>query len=678
MAPFAPTHASLARLADRIVAGEVVFLVGAGASRDSEGNTGEVLIARLLARFEAMSGYLREHASQPVRQRAQELYASLQQTFSVEPVYLKGKQVATLAWDYYLINDWMCGAFDELLNLVDELRTCNALQPARFVAHVKRRERELFQSWRRRSRETEPVPGPGELDLEGLLGLDPGPRTRGKALFLDTMGFTERAVMGGDPLNPDVTRVMSDECGGRPERHRLLDRHHVLARFAREGLCQTLITTNYDMLVESAYRLAGFDPLPARPHRSEALPPTSYEFFDRVASAGQFFQRGLDARAPRVVKIHGCADTYRRFRHPSTGSRTASWQAYLPTMVFTYREIQNWRQDAWSRDLLATLLRTRTVVFCGYSGVDPVLHDTFRTVYEDMAARGISIDASAAGAPGAEPEAPGGRAPAFFFGLQGRREFHGMQILRAASQAGGDTDGLRADHPNYIGFQRKVADGPFPTLDELMVWLYHLVLRRRQQQMLRSDLTRIATLLLEHAVPPAEVEAIQRRHLALCQAEIEQAMRWQEDRASRAAFNRSVGWTHRFHVGLLRELAIAEDALRNLGPGLRAKKLRWPWYYPCVDHPDWTAWTAVVELAVRRMIAQWRRDPHSWSQDCAWVQPSPTREPGVLFSQDADHPTPRLLTIMSAPGDEFSAPVVPGAFRARPLWKLQPASIPWL
>src|SRR5438445_13849755 len=100
MAQFAATHSSLARLADRIVAGEVVFFVGAGASRDSEGNTGPVLIARLLARFEAISGYLCEHPNQSVSQPAQRLYGSLQQTFTIEPTYLKRKQVETLAWDY--------------------------------------------------------------------------------------------------------------------------------------------------------------------------------------------------------------------------------------------------------------------------------------------------------------------------------------------------------------------------------------------------------------------------------------------------------------------------------------------------------------------------------------------------------------------------------------------------
>jgi hypothetical protein len=43
------------------------------------------------------------------------------------------------------------------------------------------------------------VPGPGELDLDGLLELDPGPRTRGKAVFLDTIELQ------------DVTKIIAEQ-----------------------------------------------------------------------------------------------------------------------------------------------------------------------------------------------------------------------------------------------------------------------------------------------------------------------------------------------------------------------------------------------------------------------------------------------------------------------------------
>ena len=35
--------------------------------------------------------------------------------------------------------------------------------------------------------------------------------------------------------------------------HRLRPRHHVIARFAREGFCGTTLTTNYDLLLEGAF-----------------------------------------------------------------------------------------------------------------------------------------------------------------------------------------------------------------------------------------------------------------------------------------------------------------------------------------------------------------------------------------------------------------------------------------
>jgi hypothetical protein len=150
-----------------------------------------------------------------------------------------------------------------------------------------------------------------------------------------------------------------------------------------------MLTTNFDLLLESAYRLAGFAPTPAEDDSGARTPPaagaqaarddaelapTTYSRVARVARATDFFGRGDDHRAALLVKLHGCAGAYRTHRE------SRSWQDCLRAIVFTYREIQNWREDSWSRDLLRTLLRTRTIVFCGYSVIDPVLHDTIRTV----------------------------------------------------------------------------------------------------------------------------------------------------------------------------------------------------------------------------------------------------------------------------------------------------------
>src|SRR5262249_51109283 len=110
-------------------------------------------------------------------------------------------------------------------------------------------------------------------------------------------------------------------------------------------------------------------------------PAAAYDRMLLVAGPTEFFERGTAYRAALLVKIHGCVRRYREER-----AQTETLARYLPSMVFTYREIQNWRKDSWSRDLVSTLLRTRSIVLCGYSGADPVIHDTFRTVYEEIEA----------------------------------------------------------------------------------------------------------------------------------------------------------------------------------------------------------------------------------------------------------------------------------------------------
>ena len=57
-----------------------------------------------------------------------------------------------------------------------------------------------------------------------------------------------------------------------------------------------------------------------------------------------------------------------------------------------------------------------------------------------------------------------------------------------------------------------------------------------------------------------------------------------------------------FHAGLLREFAAADVMHRRQGPGAELAMLRKHcWYYPAGQDTGWTAWGAVVELALRRL-----------------------------------------------------------------------------
>jgi hypothetical protein len=649
----------LDRLAERVAAGEAVFFIGSGFSVDSEGNDANRLIGRLLARFDALTALL---GSSELRDGLKAIFSVAEST---DGSLTTPDEVKTLAREYYTFNDWITSAFSLLLGEIEKVPN-----QRRLLASLHSKERDLLAQLAAASNAAPAwMPSLEMKDLKALLALPAA--DRGKALFLETMGFADSEVMAGSPYHQDPAEARQSYG------HRLLPRHQVLASLAREGLAPVLLTTNFDLLLEGAYRMAGLvarfpqgidrPPDPA-PEPVRGMPPATFDAFCRIASASQFFGRGDDRRAAQLLKIHGCAESYRWARRKGTDAL----RAYLPALVFTFREIQNWREDSWSRDLVSTLLRTRSIVFCGYSTADPVLHDTIRTVYEEMARRR-----------GRHGEPSAQEAPAFFLGGVGRTEFYGMEILRAASRAAGGAPRL-TEHPNYLRFHFLPKEGParFPSLDEMMRWLFHLVFRRRQAQALEGDLGRVATLLLGHPCPEAERQVVLRELEALRREEDAAAKAWKDQPDDRLSFERIVGWTERFQTGLLREFALADAALRSSGPGLAMDQLRRsPWYYPALDHTDWAAWGAVVELALRRRISAWQgqhRKGH-WEEDRPWLSTAAgAAHPSVLYARSKSQPTPFCLTLRLRPsGGRGQEPAVQGACRKHSVWELDYGEIPW-
>jgi len=702
----------LENLAERIYHGQVVFFVGAGFSLDSEGLTGARLLLRLLARFDALSSALIEGPDPRASAVASRLREVLRSTFWLghDPAPLTTAAYAqTLAADYYRPNEWMCEAFGTLLDACEVA----AVEPS-FWAEVHRRETILLEGapiWGR-------VEALGAIEPRLLAGSEWGPHLRGKALFLDTLGFADPAVMAGRPHAPRIAEVeRSYFCA---DRGRLRPRHHIIARWAREGLCRTLLTTNYDLLIEGAYRLSGFAcRLCDEPSGELEQPPllTEISHFARVGEAVDFFRFGHTHRSALVAKIHGCAECYRWSRAAvvaALGSGDAAaleraqraFATYLPAIVFTFREIQNWRQDAWSRDLLANLLRTRSIVFCGYSAQDRVLHDAFRTAFEEIArvnrrvgafageaqaqatpaaeGAGAAAEASRAQVDSTTTDERAQRARAFFMGGAEGLEFDAFEILRAASRAEGIDNPPQTHHPNYLQFHFEGDDGPqgFPGLDQLMRWLYHRTSRIRQEQCVEVDLRRAAAYLLGHACPERERKRVLERLRELTDAETRAALGWEQRGPSEVEFDRVVGWSDRFHPALLREFAIGEAVLRHDGSGFTTHlTTRSTWFFPPSEHPQWTAWTVVVEIALRRMIAAWGGGLERWSDPSPCIAPGRSSRPAVGFSSgDARKPsTPRALAIVLTGFDRRSVrPRVRGAFAGRVHhWRLRSQAVPW-
>jgi hypothetical protein len=626
-------------LIGRILAGEVVFFVGAGFSLDSEGNTAQRLIARLLARFVAVTNYLGA--------TGEDLQNGLRRTFKLkdkEKIMTEGV-VGGLASRYYDINDWIISAFETLVTTLAKLADWELA-----VRTIHEEETELLRNCPLQDK-VDPV-GLRPIPLTDLWPLPE--HARGKALFLETMGFNDPAIMAGDPATKDLEQVMGDYRGI------VRDRHRVLARLAREGLCPLLLTTNYDLLLEGACRLAGFEVPPFGNEDAGDLeslkPPATYDRLYRVGAPVDFFRRGAAFRSALLVKIHGCANRYRLER------ATSDWCNYLPSIVFTYREIQNWRKDSWSRDLVSTLLRTRTMVLCGYSGADPVLHDTFRSVYEEIQMQDKSE---------LQADRKADRIRAYFTGGAISREFHGLEILRAASRAAGVDSPPLTDHPNYVPFYFP-GERKFPTLDESFTWIHHRTMRELQGQALQTDLRRTATQLLGRPIPEGELKAIRKNFEALKEDELELAGQWTDEGSSHWEFGRVAGWTDRFHTALLREFALAEAVQRNQGPGLRLEHLRSSrCYFPISDQPGWAAWGVVLEIALRRMLQAVRGGDAIWSKDHQWVEPAICEYPAVLFSENKTAPSPACLLLRFA-GFERTGyrPEIRGVYRRLTVWEL--------
>jgi len=249
--------------------------------------------------------------------------------------------------------------------------------------------------------------------------------------------------------------------------------------------------------------------------------------------------------------------------------------------------------------------------------------------------------------------------------------------LRAANQAIGTNAGDLTDHPNLIPF--KVQPGEFPNLDDVMSWILHVTYRQRQLQVLDSELRLVAHQLLNHPAPPEDIESIKKSFVKVFKKECRNARSWISDAESRRKFRQIISWTSWFHPAFLRELACADFIQRNEGPGLVLSQLRHDkWYCPILDHPDWTAWGVVLEVALRRTLAAWRGEAESWAEIREEIRPGFGLHPTIVFFQDLENPFPQALTFyVEAYEPPWYRPEVLGAFQRQRSWRLNFRDLPW-
>lgn len=384
---------------------------------------------------------------------------------------------------------------------------------------------------------------------------------------------------------------------------RIMDRHRALARWAREGWFQTLLTTNFDLLLEGALRETGLD-VGRDGKEKDATKSLGHniEQFTVVSCLENFLKRGHGNRTIRLLKIHGCLGEYRE-----RGSY-ADRREYLKSIVFNYREIQHWRRDAWARDLVRGFQRTHSVAFLGYSMADPVVHATMREVYEEMRDwRGHEADEDA-------------EAPAFYFSFGGARDFYAVEILEAADHAVGiqrDTpQAHREEHPHFLDFHtmwpKGAPDLKFPSQDESLKWVNHLAYRQLQKQALDQALEQALMDTLGEPRPKSQIESIKKQLEEITESEKEEIpkLKFQGEEA----FEEITGWTWTFHPAVMRAMVCTErEWIDSVHMDLREWEgesgMLMKAYCPANDHLPWLAWSTVVELALRRAAAMRMKQP---------------------------------------------------------------------
>jgi hypothetical protein len=180
--------------------------------------------------------------------------------------------------------------------------------------------------------------------------------------------------------------------------------HIVLARLAREKLITEVITTNYDVLLETACWATGMDDEEdSRECCRYVGIPAVYRV---IAGSLEYYASRTQQNVFRIYKIHGCAHkTITAFAARRSGAAECSACPRLKgekakccrkeimekrddlNLVLTRRELQHWRRDDWAKDLLCDRVRNHNMVFISFSGADQVLNVTLRNVFAEIRAK---------------------------------------------------------------------------------------------------------------------------------------------------------------------------------------------------------------------------------------------------------------------------------------------------
>lgn len=166
------------------------------------------------------------------------------------------------------------------------------------------------------------------------------------------------------------------------------DAHYYVAYLAREGLIDEVITTNYDTCLERAYDSTW--PQPIGEDKRASVIVDNEDYRKKVPRHG--------TPSLKIYKINGCAEKLKNDCNDQqktccsdeningyTGPDQQNIQTRPEhTILLTERQLQDWRERQWARDLFRDRLRSRTIVFSGFGSDEPQVQHTVLQVIEEF------------------------------------------------------------------------------------------------------------------------------------------------------------------------------------------------------------------------------------------------------------------------------------------------------
>ncbi|MDW8284340.1 MAG: SIR2 family protein [Myxococcales bacterium] len=167
-----------------------------------------------------------------------------------------------------------------------------------------------------------------------------------------------------------------------------LEAHRYLAYLAREGLITEIITTNYDCCLEKAYWRSfaawnvAIEDLGTSDEELEARCPTLQVVRD-LEEYREKAGRQEEAGRPvlHIYKINGCSRRYAQRR--LTPSQRHKEEA-AEQIILTERQLQDFRDAYWARDLFRDRARSRTLVFNGFGSEEPQIRHTVLALIQEF------------------------------------------------------------------------------------------------------------------------------------------------------------------------------------------------------------------------------------------------------------------------------------------------------